>query len=160
MNLEIERKFLVKGNEWRGQEEGVLYRQGYLSLKKEHVVRVRVMGEKAYLTVKSTSKGASRVEFEYPIPLQDAEYMLNHLCEKPLIEKKRYTFETGGITWEVDEFLNENAGLILAEVELSSEDQSINLPSWIGKEVTGDSRFYNSNLIRKPYKMWRDELEF
>jgi CYTH domain-containing protein len=157
MSVEIERKFLVKGNAWRGKAEGIFYRQGYLSLKKEHVVRIRAVGEKAYLTVKSTSKGASRVEFEYPIPLQDAEYMLNHLCEKPLIEKKRYTFESGGMTWEVDEFFNENAGLILAEVELTSEDQSLELPSWIGREVTGDSRFYNSSLIRKPYSKWTDD---
>ncbi|MDK2976330.1 MAG: adenylate cyclase [Candidatus Marinimicrobia bacterium] len=157
MSVEIERKFLVKGDGWREKSNGIFYRQGYLSLKKEHVVRIRVVGEKAFLTVKSTSKWASRMEFEYPIPLQDAEYMLNHLCEKPLIEKKRYTFESGGMTWEVDEFFNENAGLILAEVELTSEDQSLELPSWIGREVTGDSRFYNSSLIRKPYSKWTDD---
>ncbi|KUK90518.1 MAG: adenylate cyclase, partial [Marinimicrobia bacterium 46_43] len=101
MSVEIERKFLVKGDTWRGKDDGVFFRQGYLSLKKEHVVRIRIVGEKAYLTVKSTTKGASRVEFEYPIPFEDAEYMLDHLCEKPLIEKKRYTFESDGMTWEV-----------------------------------------------------------
>lgn len=158
MGIEIERKFLVKGQEWRGMAKGILYRQGYLSLKKEHVVRIRVIGEKGYLTIKSKSKGASRAEFEYSIPFQDAEYMLNHLCEKPIIEKKRYSFKTNDMVWEVDEFLNENAGLILAEVELDSEDQLIDLPSWIGKEVTGDSRYYNSNLIRKPYKRWSSEF--
>ncbi len=156
MGIEIERKFLVTGDAWRHSAEGTLYRQGYLSLEKERVVRIRVINHQGYLTIKSTSKGASRAEFEYSIPHKDAEYMLEHLCKKPLIEKKRYLIKNGGLTWEVDEFLNDNEGLILAEVELHSEDQAIELPSWIGKEVTGDPKYYNSNLIKRPYKDWKN----
>ncbi|MDD5581624.1 MAG: CYTH domain-containing protein [Candidatus Marinimicrobia bacterium] len=160
MSFEIERKFLVKENSWRAKGEGILYRQGYLSLKKEHVVRVRIIGDKGYLTIKSKSQGASRIEFEYEIPFQDAQYMLEHLCEKPLIEKKRYKIEEKGLLWEIDEFFNENEGLILAEVEISSENQPIDLPAWIDKEVTGQPKYYNSNLIKNPYKTWKSVKKF
>jgi adenylate cyclase len=156
MGIEIERKFLVKRDQWRSLGEGVLYRQGYLSLEKERVVRIRIINHQGYITIKSTSKGASRAEFEYSIPYHDAEYMLKHLCERPLIEKKRYRIKNGELTWEIDEFLNENQGLILAEVELQSEDQDIEFPAWIGQEVTGDPKYYNSNLVRKPFKKWKN----
>jgi CYTH domain-containing protein len=156
MGTEIERKFLLASDEWRTLTEGVLYRQGYLSSDKERTVRVRVIDRQGYLTVKGAGVGNSRQEFEYEIPLQDAEEMLNELCIKPLIEKKRYTIEYNGCTWEIDEFLGENSGLIIAEIELESEEQSFDLPAWIGREVSGDPRYFNSNLAENPYCDWRE----
>lgn len=154
MATEIERKFLVKGDEWRKLGKGTVYRQGYLSTVKERVVRVRTIDDKGYLTIKGITTGATRLEFEYEIPVEDANQMLDELCERPLIEKTRYVVEYGGLTWEIDEFAGENQGLILAEVELSSEDQQIELPDWIGEEVTGDPRYFNSNLIKHPFTRW------
>ncbi len=154
MATEIERKFLVKGDEWRKLGKGTVYRQGYLSTVKERVVRVRTIDDKGYLTIKGITTGATRLEFEYEIPVKDANQMLDELCERPLIEKTRYVVEYGGLTWEIDEFAGENQGLILAEVELSSEDQQIELPDWIGEEVTGDPRYFNSNLIKHPFTRW------
>lgn len=153
MSQEIERKFLVVGEGWRAAE-GVLYRQGYLSTAQERTVRVRVAGDKGYLTIKGLGQGAVRPEFEYEIPLADANQMLDELCLRPLIEKKRYKVSYGGLTWEVDEFLGENEGLLLAEVELSSEDQPFDLPGWAGQEVTGDPRYYNASLVERPYREW------
>jgi adenylate cyclase len=118
-------------------------------------VRVRVKGEKAWITIKGTTIGASRPEFEYPIPLGDATFMLDCLCEKPLIEKTRYLVKGDGCVFEIDEFDAENAGLVLVEVELGSEDQAVELPDWVGEEVTDDPRFYNSNLARNP-GAWRE----
>jgi CYTH domain-containing protein len=152
MAKEIERKFRVKEGTWR-QAKGAQYRQGYLNSAKERIVRVRTIGNKGYLTIKGLTVGASRMEFEYEIPLQDANELLN-ICEKPLIEKIRYTVEDGGMVWEIDEFAGDNRGLIVAEVELDSEDQQFPKPDWIGKEVTGDPRYFNSNLIKNPYKKW------
>ncbi len=154
MGKEIERKYLVKGDSWKALARGVMYRQGYLSTVKERVVRVRTIDDKGYLTIKGISKGISRLEFEYEIPLEDANKMLDELCERPLIEKARYKIEYGGLVWEVDEFFGDNEGLILAEVELSDENQHIELPDWIGEEVSGDPRYFNSNLIKHPYKEW------
>ena len=154
MGKEIERKFLVKGDAWRALGEGIQYRQGYLSTVKERTVRIRTINEKAYLTVKGLTQGIARVEYEYEIPVGDANEMLNELCERPLIEKTRYTLSAEGHTWEVDEFAGENLGLILAEVELVSEDQAVNLPDWIGTEVSDDPRYYNANLIANPYSRW------
>ncbi|HHJ53342.1 MAG TPA: CYTH domain-containing protein [Caldithrix abyssi] len=154
MGKEIERKYLVKGDSWKELARGVMYRQGYLSTVKERVVRVRTIDDKGYLTIKGISKGISRLEFEYEIPLEDANKMLDELCERPLIEKARYKIEYGGLVWEVDEFFGDNEGLILAEVELSDENQHIELPDWIGEEVSGDPRYFNSNLIKHPYKEW------
>jgi CYTH domain-containing protein len=154
MGKEIERKFLVTGKSWRDNAEGVFYRQGYLSTEKERTVRVRTMGEKGFLTVKGISVGATRNEFEYAIPANEANQMLDELCLKPLIEKKRYKIPMGNLTWEIDEFHGENEGLILAEVELEGEHQKIDIPSWIGEEVTGDPRYFNSNLIAHPYSKW------
>jgi CYTH domain-containing protein len=152
MAKEIERKFLVKEGTWRN-EKGTEYRQGYLNSAKERIVRVRTIDDKGYLTIKGITVGASRTEFEYQIPRQDADQLLD-LCEKPLIEKIRYQVVEGDFVWEIDEFLGENRGLIVAEVELESEDQAFSKPDWVGKEVTGDPRYFNSNLIKNPYTMW------
>ncbi len=154
MGQEIERKFLVKGDAWRKSASGIRYRQGYLSTAKKRTVRVRVAGESAWLTVKGENQGAVRSEFEYEIPLIDAEQLLDELCKRPLIEKIRYHIPAGQLTWEVDEFFGENAGLIVAEVELYSPEQEIDLPSWVGEEVTEDPRYYNANLIKNPFKDW------
>ena len=152
MAKEIERKFLVKEGSWRNQE-GTQYRQGYLNSVKERVVRVRTIDDKGYLTIKGLTVGASRLEFEYEIPRHDADQLLE-ICEKPLIEKTRYKVMEGDFIWEIDEFFGENQGLIVAEVELESEDQEFPRPAWVGEEVTGDPRYFNSNLIKNPYKMW------
>jgi adenylate cyclase len=153
LGKEIERKFLVRGEEWRALAVGVRYRQGYLSTVKERTVRVRTVGERGYLTVKGITVGATRKEFEYEIPAADAAALLE-LCEQPLVEKVRYRIPAGGLTWEVDEFEGVNRGLIVAECELASEDQRIELPPWIGAEVTGDPRYFNSNLIAHPFTAW------
>jgi len=153
MALEIERKFLVTKNNWRNGQ-GTLYRQGYLNSDENRNVRVRVINDRGYLTVKGISQGATRVEYEYEIPQAEAEAMLDDLCEKPLIIKKRYKTEYKGFVWEVDEFLGENQGLIIAELELESENQVFIKPEWIGKEVTGDPKYFNSNLIHRPFSKW------
>jgi adenylate cyclase len=153
MSKEIERKFLVQGEDWRGAE-GTMYRQGYLSMAKERTVRVRMAGDKGYLTIKGISKGATRTEYEYDIPIHDAQEMLDHLCERPLIEKRRHKISYDGMTWEVDVFLGDNEGLVLAEVELQSEDQPVAYPPWIGREVTDDARYFNVNLVQHPYREW------
>jgi CYTH domain-containing protein len=153
MALEIERKFLVTHDPWRNTK-GVLYRQGYLNHDAQRNVRVRITENKAYLTIKGITQGAARLEYEYEIPRGDAEALLNDLCHKPLIEKRRYTIPFEGHIWEVDEFFGENQGLIIAEIELSSEDEAFVKPSWIGEEVTGQAKYYNVNLIRHPYRQW------
>ena len=154
MGIEIERKFLLAGDAWRGLGQAVLLRQGYLSSARERVVRVRIEGEQAMLTIKGANVGASRGEWEYPIPLADAVELLDGLCEQPLIEKYRHRIEHAGMVWEVDEFLGANAGLIVAEIELASEDQPFEKPDWVGAEVSGDARYYNANLIRHPFSQW------
>jgi adenylate cyclase len=155
MAKEIERKFLVKGDAWRALAKGTTYRQGYLNSAKERTVRVRTAEDKAFLTIKGLTLGATRAEYEYAIPFDEGTAMLDALAEKPLIEKKRYKIPAGDLTWEIDEFLGDNAGLILAEVELKSEDQAFDRPAWLGDEVTGDTRYYNANLIKKPFRRWR-----
>ena len=155
MAKEIERKFLIAGDDWRKLAEGKLYRQGYLNSAKERTVRVRTVGPKGFLTVKGITVGATRAEYEYEIPVSDCDAMLDGLAEKPIIEKKRYVIPFGGLAWEIDEFFGENAGLIVAEVELTSEDQAFEKPSWVGEEVTGDPRYFNSNLIAHPYASWK-----
>ena len=154
MAKEIERKFLVAGDEWKKLAQGTHFRQGYLSTVKERTVRVRTIDDKGYLTIKGITVGATRLEYEYDIPASDANEMLADLCEKPIIEKHRYKIAFDGLTWEVDEFHGENEGLVVAEVELTSEDQQFEKPSWIGEEVTSDPRYYNSNLIAHPYTTW------
>ncbi len=152
MSLEIERKFLVVGDSWRSAA-AVYYCQGYLNRDKARTVRVRVAGESGFLTIKGISQGATRAEFEYGIPLNDAKELLA-LCEMPLIEKYRRKISYEGMCWEVDEFLGENEGLVIAEIELEAEDQGFKKPEWVGDEVTQDSRYYNSNLSLHPFKHW------
>jgi CYTH domain-containing protein len=154
MGTEIERKFLVTGDGWRAGARGEQYRQGYLSTSPGRTVRVRVAGERAYLTIKGARAGLRRAEFEYEIPPDDAEALLAELCEGPIIDKVRYRVAHGGLTWEVDEFAGENAGLIVAEVELLTEDQAIALPAWVGQEVSEDYRYTNAYLSQHPYRRW------
>ena len=155
MATEIERKFLVEGTSWR-QSNSVRLSQGYLNRDKHRTVRVRIAGDKAFLTVKSVREGVTRAEFEYEIPVADAEQMLK-LSDGPVVEKNRHVIERDGLKWEVDEFLGENAGLVMAEIELTSEDQPLSRPAWLGREVTDDNRYYNSNLAAHPYKQWRED---
>jgi CYTH domain-containing protein len=154
MAQEIERKYLVSSDAWRELASGTTYRQGYLSTVKERTVRVRTIDDKGYLTIKGITVGATRAEYEYEIPADEANELLDNLCERPLIEKARYKIPHGGLTWEVDEFAGDNQGLIVAEVELTAEDQEVALPDWVGEEVTGDPRYFNSNLIANPYSTW------
>lgn len=154
MGREIERKFLVTGDAYRTLGQGTLFRQGYLSSAAERVVRVRTMGAKASLTIKGPSVGAVRAEFEYEIPLADA-LQLFELCEQPLIEKTRTRVPVGDLIWEIDEFHGVNRGLTVAECELESEDQAVARPDWVGLEVTDDPRYFNSNLVARPFTMWR-----
>ena len=154
MGKEIERKFLVCDEGYRcapGEE----YRQGYLSSAQARVVRVRTAGGKGFLTIKGPTVGVTRSEFEYEIPCDDANALLDGLCERPLIEKTRYRVPCAGLTWEVDEFHGDNAGLVVAEVELTGEDQAFEKPSWVGEEVSGDPRYFNSNLFKNPYRNWK-----
>jgi len=153
MGQEIERKFLVKDNSWR-TATGTLIRQGYLRNQIEGTVRVRTKGERAYLTIKGNTTGITRLEFEYEIPVEDANQILDKLCIKPLIEKIRYDVHVGGFKWEIDEFLGENAGLVVAEIELEDEGQKFPKPDWLGKEVSEEFRYQNANLVKNPYSKW------
>lgn len=156
MAIEIERKFLVKNDTWKSLGQGILYRQGYIFSQPEVTVRVRLAGDRAYLTIKGkgTTTGLSRLEYEYTIPVNDAKEMLDNLCDRPLIEKYRYKIPYKNLIWEVDEFLGENQGLVIAEVELDEENQIINLPDWIDREVS-DPKYFNANLIKYPYSQWQ-----
>jgi len=153
MAIEIERKFLVINDDYKKGINGTHYKQGYLDTNPQCTIRVRTTGNQGYLTIKGISIGAARTEYEYPIPYEDAQGLFS-LCEKPLIEKYRYLVPYAGNTWEVDEFCGENKGLVIAEIELEYEDQPFELPPWVGAEVTSDPRYYNSNLIRFPFKSW------
>lgn len=153
MAIEIERKFLVKNDSWKAETKGILYRQGYLNSEKKRTVRVRTIKQKAFLTVKGISIGAKRAEYEYEIPLADGVALLE-LCEKPIISKHRYKLNFEGMIWEIDEFHGENEGLIVAEIELERETQKFAFPDWLGQEVTFDSRYFNSSLIKKPFSKW------
>ena len=154
MGLEIEKKFLVNGDTWREEAHVLHLRQGYLSTSKNAAVRVRVCNAEAWLTVKGPAINGEAREFEYAVPVADAEDMLEALAQKPLIEKLRHRVRYEGMTWEVDEFLGENAGLILAEIELASPAQLFLTPPWLGREVTGDIRYYNANLVANPFSRW------
>ncbi len=156
MGIEIERKFLVVGDDWR-QAPAVPYAQGYLNRDKQRTVRVRVVQDKAWLTVKGASHGATRAEFEYAIPVADAEELLA-LCDGPLVRKLRRVVEHAGATWEIDEFQGDNAGLVVAEIELASEDEAFEAPPWLGAEVTHDARYFNSNLAAAPFSTWKEPL--
>jgi adenylate cyclase len=154
MTIEIERKFLVRGEPWHNVA-GVEYRQGYLCTDKGRTVRIRTAGERGYLTIKGSTRGIVRAEYEYEIPLADARELLA-LCPHPPIEKTRYRIPHADLVWEVDVFHGENAGLVVAEIELEAEDQQVEVPPWVAQEVTGDRRYTNSNLSRNPYCRWLD----
>jgi len=155
MAKEIERKFLVVSDRWRQLAEGKAYCQGYIATTYPgQSVRVRIAGDKGYLTIKGPAAGLTRAEFEYEIPWQDAQQMLETLCDRPLIEKTRYRLPLGEVVWEIDEFSGENKGLIVAEVELASEDQPFERPDWLGEEVSGQVKYYNSSLVKCPYSQW------
>ncbi len=154
MGIEIERKFLVCGDGWRAQASShTRFSQGYLSRDPARTVRVRIAGERAFLTIKGATSGATRAEFEYAVPLADAQQLLA-LADGPVVEKVRHLCVVGGMTWEVDEFLGANAGLLVAEIELQSEDQVFMHPDWLGDEVTGDARYVNANLAVRPFTSW------
>jgi len=154
MGIEIERKFLLQNSDWKEfSDNGVQIKQGYLNSNTERTVRVRILDEKGFLTIKSKTVNITRQEFEYEIPLEEALQLLK-ICEKPLIEKKRFKVLVDNIIWEIDEFKGDNKGLIIAEVELQNEDQQVTLPNWIGKEVSNDDRYYNSSLIQTPFASW------
>jgi adenylate cyclase len=150
MPIEIERKFLVLKDEWRAGSAGRQFRQGYLARGHGVTVRVRRTEQSAYLTIKGKHDGITRSEFEYEVPVDDAEAMLQNLCDGPLIKKTRFEVLHDGVVWVVDEFQGKNQGLIVAEVELDHSDQLIDKPSWVGEEVTHDPRFRNSNLVDQP----------
>jgi adenylate cyclase len=154
MATEIERKFLVNGTDWR-RGDGTRITQGYLNRDKERTVRIRIAGDKAFLTIKGVSRGASRAQFEYPIPRADAEQILK-LSDGAILEKRRYVIDHEGCTWEVDEFSGDNAGLVVAEIELTAQDEPFSRPPWLGKEVTEDARYFNANLVSHPYVKWRE----
>lgn len=154
MATEIERKFRVNTSAWVPSDPGLHFKQGYLNSQKERVVRIRIEGDRGRLTIKGLTTGITRAEFEYAIPLPDAVAMLDHLCEQPLIDKHRHVEIYAGRTWEVDVFHGDNEGLVVAEIELPSEDTTLELPPWAGEEVSGDPRYFNSNLLKQPFKTW------
>ena len=155
MAIEIERKFLVVDDGWRDQvEDETRLVQGYLTEEARLTVRARIRGEMAWLTLKGASRGISRLEFEYPIPVADAETLLRELAVSPLIEKTRYCVRHGGRLWELDVFAGANAGLVLAELELERVDDAFERPDWLGTEVSDDPRYFNVNLARHPYRDW------
>jgi adenylate cyclase len=155
MPTEIERKFLVVGDSWRDTVESeTRVMQGYLANNASVTVRVRIKGGKALLTIKGATRGISRAEYEYEIPMDDAETMLRELSTGPVVDKTRYLVRVGDHVWELDVFHGDNDGLVMAEVELGSEDEDFAVPDWAGDEVSDDSRYYNVNLARNPYKHW------
>jgi CYTH domain-containing protein len=151
---EIERKFLVRNDSWKTGLQGVSCRQAYIASDERVTIRVRILGDSGYLTIKGKTVGLSRDEFEYPIPVADARSMIETLSTGGVVEKIRYSVEAHGMLWDVDEFLGANTGLVLAEVELDDEGQEIVLPEWAGEEVSGDMRYYNSRLARNPFSAW------
>ena len=157
MAIEIERKFLVVNDDWR--EHVTSHKsmmQGYFAGGGKASIRVRISGKSANLNIKSATLDVTRKEYEIPIPVEDAREMLDLLCEKPVIEKTRHYIQQGQLVWEVDEFIGDNDGLIVAEIELSDADEAFEKPSWLGKEVSDDTRYYNVCLVKNPYKNWRN----
>ena len=155
MGQEIERKFLVNAQKWEALDKPQprLYRQGYFTTNPGKSIRIRYSGEHSYLTIKSEPAHLSRSEFEYEIPNKDALELLDHFCDAEL-EKYRYIIMHHNKKWEVDVFLKDNEGLIMAEIELKEAEESFDLPSWVEKEVTGDEKFYNANLVTNPFTNW------
>lgn len=154
MATEIERKFLVSGGSWRAGATGTQIRQGYIHAGADRSVRVRIAGEQAYLTLKQAGSGFTRHEYEYGIPLADAQEMLASMCGGRLVEKTRYALTVGGRQWVVDEFAGDNEGLVMAEIELDREDEPFERPPWAGSEVTAQPRYFNASLIDRPYCRW------
>ena len=155
MAQEIERKFLVTNDNWRKLAKGQPYCQGYLATAEPgQSVRVRIVGDQGFLTIKGPAQGVTRAEFEYSIPVTDAEKMLDTLCQRPFIQKTRYRLPIDDVVWEIDVFEGDNAGLSVAEVELHSEAQPFEQPDWLGEEVSGQTRYYNSSLVKNPYSNW------
>jgi len=159
MSIEIERKFLVHDTAFLSGFIGERLVQGYIANTARATVRLRIAGDRAWLTLKGRSHGISRRELEYPVPLADAELALAELCEGPLLDKTRYRVPHGPHLWEVDVFAGQNAGLVLAEVELGSEQETVDLPPWVGEEVSTDPRYYNVNLARDPYTGWSPDAQ-
>lgn len=157
MAYEIERKFLVHSDRLPALPHGQSIQQGYICTEPERVVRVRIADSQGVITVKGRTVGLTRLEFEYPVPLADAQHMLKHLCKGASIEKIRYCIAHQGHTWEVDVFSGSNSGLIVAEVELKSENEAVTLPDWVSQEVTADPRYYNASLLSHPYQTWSSE---
>lgn len=155
MPVEIERKFLLASDAWREQvESSSRIRQGYLGKIDKASVRIRIQGNKANINIKSATLDIRRMEYEYTIPLDEAEEMLDQLCAQPQVDKTRYLVKQGKHVWEIDEFYGDNEGLLVAEIELSSESEAFEKPGWIGEEVSEDARYYNVNLIKYPFKCW------
>ena len=151
--IEIERKYLVINNNYKSGTP-IRISQGYICSEEDRVVRVRIKNDKAYLTIKNATIGFARNEYEYEIPVDDAEAMLHNTCQQPIIDKTRYIIKHKGHTWEIDEFHGDNEGLVIAEIELENKNQQFELPDFIGEEVTGEARYYNACLFKNPYKMW------
>tara|TARA_B100000686_G_scaffold240644_1_gene249174 strand:- start:379 stop:858 length:480 start_codon:yes stop_codon:yes gene_type:complete len=156
MAIEIERKFLVKEIPFAMAKKSLKINQGYILNEKSKVIRVREKGDDYFLTIKGNNIGISRLEYDFPISKDDAEELIIHFCKTTLIEKTRHYVEHKGHTWEVDEFHGTNDGLIVAEIELESEDEKFEIPNWIGEEVTQDERYYNMNLAVHPYTSWEN----
>lgn len=155
MGKEVERKFLLRSDAWRDEvHRSIRLVQGYLARSEGSAVRVRIDGDTAELNIKHTLDGIDRLEFEYPIPLDDAREMLEQVAMRPLIEKTRHLVEYAGHLWEIDEFFGDNAGLVVAEIELEDADEAFERPPWLGEEVSHDVRYYNSNLSKRPYRQW------
>ena len=155
MPIEIERKFLLRNDDWKLKaNQGTKFKQGYLVGSKDASVRVRIEGDKAYLNIKSATLGVRRQEYEYSIPMAEANEILQTLCKKPLVEKTRYIVSHNGMEWEIDVFEGENMGLVVAAIDLQDEHQKIELPAWCGQEVSSDPRYYNVNLGKHPYTQW------
>jgi len=157
VKAEIERKFLVTGTGWKSGRQGRRLRQAYLASDEQRQIRVRTAGDQAWLTIKGRPEGATRLEFEYCIPLAHAERLLEELCRQPVIDKTRYEVLLEGHTWEIDEYHGANAGLVVAEIELGAENERFARPEWVGKEVTYDPRFANASLVSRPFRDWSDE---
>lgn len=155
MPIEIERKFLLKNDSWRSQvSSSARIRQGYLAPVSKASVRVRLDGERANINIKSATLGVRRMEYEYSIPVDEAVEMLDQLCQTPQINKTRFKVKRGEHVWEIDEFYDDNEGLIVAEIELGYESETFEKPEWLGEEVSGDARYYNVNLTKHPFKNW------
>ena len=155
MGIEIERKFLVKNDQWRKSVvSDAVMKQGYIANQANASVRVRIAKGRAHLNIKSSTIGIKRAEFEYDIPIEEAEVILDQVAEQPFIDKTRYKVKCGDHIWELDIFEGANSGLIVAEIELNSEDEAFELPEWAGEEVSGDPKYYNVNLVNHPFSQW------